>query len=488
MKIYTLGKMGGGCIRGGTLVLTSEGYRNIEELYGKNKLKERKSYFASYKRIPPALRVLSFDGSNVWWSNPSLIWKIPYKGYLLEIEIEESTLPLTPWHPIFVSKDPSIEIPAALIKRGMGVLTVERGKIDVKRVDDIKWAYFSGYLYDLTVPGGHTYVSTPLNIITHNTGSTTISLNTTIWLSKLRPSPSRKYVYIGSDFGRQSAAYLWDPEFFRLRREDPDSYPTLKEYLEGTAEAWEIAHVSNRFEFYKSIAFIPASPITTDEKDLTDKYDNYLSKMDDLVSFLRTRASIVIIDGPGSGGLGGLRDYLVLIPAADAFIPVVEPNKPSVDAVQPLINMALLMNVDYPLFVVNKVRDEDFKNIANLVKPLYAPPLNQKPIYVRFDDDVERAYKEGIPIVALNPNSKTSRDIRLIAESMLNIKNGNQILPSQKINSLRGLLGKLRRFKPEMKIKIPFMKPKELPPEDVEEEFKSIEKILKELAEQSEIK
>ncbi len=242
-------------------------------------------------------------------------------------------------------------------------------------------------------------------------GKTTISFNTLVAAQLIAPPPPGLVdVFIECDFGRQSAVYIWNPHFIEEREADPESYPTLREYLTGVAEPWEIAY-STSHPAYKSLVMIPAAPLSSSDREILKSYSEYSEKMLNLLRFLEPRCRLLVIDAPGAGGLSGLADYLLLMPLG-SFIPVAQPDKPSIDEASQLVDIAALAGGTVPVAVINKYRGG--KWAVRYAKASLVAGRTQI-LTVRDDRKAREAYEAGVPVVLYAPGSKASRDIKLLA-------------------------------------------------------------------------
>ncbi len=418
MKVVTFGKIGGGCIDGDSTILTKE-YGNIVFKRLFEKMVGFFKHEVTVVILPQGkLKVQSVNPENgrFKWNEVRCIWKIPVKGEICKVELSNGNVLLTsPRHPFLIVQGSKLLYKEAfrLNKQDKLFSTSDRKTIEVSKISRTT---VDTYFYDLTVDEYNNYISS--GTVIHNTGCTSISFNVAVWLSKLY---NKRIAFIEADFGRNSSEFLWDPDFIKAREENPDNYPTLKEYLNDSAKPWEIAHVSGRYPEYKNIAFIPASQIFTTKKDLYRNYQRYEEKMKNLTSFLKSKCQMIIIDGPGGGGFSGMADYYLLLPISDAFLPVVEPNKPTINATQPLIDLSTLLRIEYPAYIVNKVRKKDLKNLKELTRPLKKSD-SQPCFVVPYDENMEKSYRMGIPAALQYPDSKASKEIRRIAEFLMDTK------------------------------------------------------------------
>ena len=476
MKVVTFGKIGGGCIDGDSTILTKE-HGNIvfQRLFEKMVGIFRHEVIVAV--LPPGkLRVQSVNPENgePFWKEVRCIWRIPVKGEVCKVELSNGNSLLTSSrHPFLVIKDSKhlykkayrlskkdrlLSLPG---RRSLEVVKISRTTVDT-------------YFYDLTVDGYNNYASS--GIVIHNTGCTSVSFNTAVWLSKLY---NKRIAFIEADFGRNSSEFLWDPLFLKAREENPDDYPTLREYLNESAKPWEIAHVSNRYPEYRNIAFIPASQIFVSKKDLYKNYGSYEEKMRNLIEFLKSRCTMIIIDGPGGGGFSGMADYYLLLPVSDAFIPVVEPNKPTINATQPLIDLSTLLKLEYPTYIVYKVRRKDLKSIREITKPI-RKSATQPYFIVPYDENMEKSYRIGIPIAIQYPDSKAGKEIRRIAEFLMDAKIEREV--KRKV-SLAPLINAILYGNAQIKALVYQIKEKLISKgkvdDEISEELEEIEKLLK---------
>jgi len=330
----------------------------------------------------------------------------------------------------------------------------------------------------------------PLKVVTFGkrqggSGATTISFNAALWMIKLEPPPSgKRYVFVEADFGRQSALWLFDPEFLRAREEDPDSHPTLREFLMGSAEPRELLVTSERYPEYRDLSVVAAGSLTMSDKELMERYDRYLEKLDELMDFLNPISHRIVVDGPGAGGLSGLRDYYLLTTIADLFVPVVEPNKPSIDDAQALIDLAVTVGTGYACYVLNKYEDRHSSILRVAEEELAAPPLETRGFLVRYDEMAKRTYDEGKPLVLFAPHSPASQDIKRIAEFLLRVRVKEEYeRPSRKGRRLLEILRRLslRKLSPSAIFK-PLRKGRlETRDRELEEALREIEKMLEEM-------
>ena len=245
-------------------------------------------------------------------------------------------------------------------------------------------------------------------------GKTTISFNTIVAAQLIAPPPPGLVdVFIECDFGRQSAVHLWNPSFLREREASPDSYPTLREYLAGVASPWEIAY-STSHPAYRSMVMIPSAPLASSDRELLSSYSEYSEKMIKLLEFLKPRCRLLIIDAPGAGGISSLADYLLLIPLG-SFIPVVQPDKPSIDEASQLVDIAALAGSAVPAVVINKYRGGHWA-VSYARASLAA--RDARILTIREDRKAREAYEAGAPVVLYAPSSKASKDIKLLAQAL----------------------------------------------------------------------
>lgn len=267
----------------------------------------------------------------------------------------------------------------------------------------------------------------PVRVITFGkrqggSGATTVSFNATLWMIRLAPPRGgRIYAYVEADFGRQSALWLFDPELFRRIREDPDSQPTLRHLLAGSASPRDLLLTSDRYPEYRHMAVVAAGPLTASDREILEDYETYLEKLDDLRDFLLSVSERVIVDGPGGGGLAGLRDYYLLIPLADLFVPVLEANEPSIAEIQALIDLTVTVETGYACYVVNKFEDRHTP-ILELVERELADSPGIRGFTVRYDELAKRTYDAGKPLALAAPGSPASQDIRKLAEFLLRLR------------------------------------------------------------------
>ncbi len=474
--MVTFGKIGGGCVDGDSTILTKE-HGNIvfQKLFEKIVGIFRHEVIVAV--LPPGkLRVKSVNTENgePSWKEVRCIWRIPVKGEVCKVELSNGNSLLTSRrHPFLVIKDSKLLYKKAYrLSKKDRLLNPLEGK--ASEVTKIFRTTVDTYFYDLTVDGYNNYVSS--GIVIHNTGCTSVSFNTAVWLSKLY---NKRIAFIEADFGRNSSEFLWDPLFLKAREESPGDYPTLREYLNGSAEPWEIAHVSSRYPEYKNIAFIPASQIFSSKKDLYKNYPSYEEKMRNLIKFLKSRCAVIIIDGPGGGGFTGMADYYLLLPVSDAFIPVLEPNKPTINATQPLIDLSTLLKIEYPAYIVNKVRRKDLKDIREITRPIRKSEA-QPCFIVPYDENMEKSYRMGIPIAIQYPDSKACREIRRVAEFLMEAKTGSE---AKRRVSLTPLINAILYGNAQIKTLIYQLKEKLVSKgrvdDEISEELKEIEKLLK---------
>ncbi len=214
-------------------------------------------------------------------------------------------------------------------------------------------------------------------------GKTTVAFLSTILMATIKPPrDKKKYVYVEMDFGAESATKIWDASF-KVEGEN-----TLKDYLLDKCEIEDIAYTSSRNPVYRNIAFIPAGKITDVKLNLFAKYEMYVEKLDELMDFLWEKSEKIVIDCPGSGGLNYLRDYLLILPLGDSFIPVVEPDIPSIDSANSLIDLAMLMNLNYPLFIFNKYEKKYHWILEEAKRKLRIGETQQPFFTVRFDKKI----------------------------------------------------------------------------------------------------
>ena len=259
-------------------------------------------------------------------------------------------------------------------------------------------------------------------------GKTTVSFNTLVATQLIAPPPPGLLdVFLECDFGRQSAVHLWNPHFLEEREASPDSYPTLREYLAGVAEPWEIAY-STSHPAYRNLVMIPSAPLCSSDRELLKSYSEYSGKMLKLLEFLKPRCRLLVIDAPGAGGLSGLADYLLLIPLG-SFIPVVQPDKPSIDEASQLVDIATLAGSAVPAAVINKYRGG--KWAVSYAKAALAAGETQI-LTIRDDKKAREAYEAGVPVVLYSPSSRASKDIKLLAQTLASSAPAHTIQQAEK--------------------------------------------------------
>ncbi len=303
-------------------------------------------------------------------------------------------------------------------------------------------------------------------------GKTTIAFSTILSMAQLKPAEKeKKYIFVEADFGSNAATRIWDPNF------EMEKFRTLSDYLKGKCEVDEIAYVSDRYPIYREIAFIPSGKLNIEETSSIKETNNLLNKMRELKEFLASRAEKVVIDYPGGGGLNHLENYFLLFTVTDEIVPVIQPDPPSIEAADKLINFALLSGVKYRMVVVNKY-SKKFKKLLKVSEEKLAVNGQEIKIFtVNKDEQVPLHWSKLIPVVV--KKNRVRKDIEKIAAFLLDLENGTETKSQEQTveSSLKLKTNKLKKIFYILKNKAIFLGREKRSKEEI---FKELEAWLEE--------
>ncbi|MCS7123267.1 MAG: translation initiation factor IF-2 [Candidatus Aenigmarchaeota archaeon] len=148
----------GKCIFPKEKIISNEKKKKIEKFFDeKLKIFKDGNYFYINKKV----KVVSFDGKNFIKNFATQVWKVPFKGLLYKISLQNNKkIRVTKEHP-FLTENGWIR--ADKIKPGNKILTIN-GFEEVKKT---KTFFYKGFVYDFTVKKYQNYVAN--DILVHNT-------------------------------------------------------------------------------------------------------------------------------------------------------------------------------------------------------------------------------------------------------------------------------------------------------------------------------
>jgi len=150
------------------------------------------------------------------------------------------------------------------------------------------------------------------------------------------------------------------------------------------------------------------APLSTDEKvfERLKKLKRIVKKM----AF--SNYDFVILDGaPGFG-----EEVKTVIKASDKILVVTTPHRTSVEDAKKLVNLCKKLKKKEVYVVVNRVRNKRFELDFWEIRREVDVPIC---VVIPEDDEVQKALKEGIPVISYNKNSLASIAFRKLGSLLL---------------------------------------------------------------------
>jgi len=237
------------------------------------------------------------------------------------------------------------------------------------------------------------------------TGKSTIALSLAIEFSKL----SKSVLILDGDQHVRTT----ELKMIEVGRGDP----RLREVLEGRAEWREAVYACclqrdgeymfpNLYVLPAGAAFLPDLELGFDVLTFRERVE----RLDEVLCELEKRVAYIIIDTPANFG----REHLVLLSAADAIIPVLNPDDDTYLSTRRKFSelQALLGEFQILGCVLNKVpSDFDEQYWVERAEREIGKVLG----VVHFDEMVARAFSENLPIQVRYPGSKAAKELSALA-------------------------------------------------------------------------
>lgn len=246
------------------------------------------------------------------------------------------------------------------------------------------------------------------------TGKSTLSIGVGIEISKLFSGRDERVVIVDGDQRIKTT----ELKMIDIGRDDP----RLDDVLDGRAR-WKDAVYScclmrGRKYLYPNLAIMPAGAFFLPLSELDPKLERIREKVDrfgGLVDEIKERCAFAIIDTPASFSL----EHLAMIGAADAILPVVNPNDDSITSTLNMLREArnLMDYVDVLGCVVNRVpehvdADPWVEKASEIGEVLGIIPS---------DRYVDLAFSANYPVAALYPNAPSVRAMRSLAARVTSV-------------------------------------------------------------------
>jgi flagellar biosynthesis protein FlhG len=236
---------------------------------------------------------------------------------------------------------------------------------------------------------------------------TTVAMGLSIWISVMRPE--KRVLLIDGDLHVRSVELKMCPAV--------DA--TLADVLAGK-RAWEDAVytcqlLSGEEFLYPNLAVIPAGgrflPIPK-KGDVVFHFNRAWKIFEKMMSGVRQRFDTVIVDTPASVSY----EHLILTAIADRILYVCEANDDSISSTLATAKgLRDLMRLEPAGVVLSRVmKDIDVKPWVKKVSAI-APLLGVIP----FDETVDDAFRDNLPVPAAYPESHASLAIKEIAKKLL---------------------------------------------------------------------
>jgi septum site-determining protein MinD len=237
------------------------------------------------------------------------------------------------------------------------------------------------------------------------TGKSTVALSLSIELSKL----SKSVLVLDGDQHVRTA----ELKMIEVGRGDP----RLKEVLEGKADWREAVYACclqrggeyifpNLYILPAGAAFLPDLELGFDVGTFRERVE----KLDEVLRELEKKVAYIIIDTPANFS----REHLVLLSAADAIIPVLNPDDDTYLSTRRKLSelQALLGGFQIPGCVLNRVpSDFDEQYWIQRAEREIGKVLG----VIHFDEMVARAFSENLPVQVRHPESKAAKELTATA-------------------------------------------------------------------------
>jgi flagellar biosynthesis protein FlhG len=251
---------------------------------------------------------------------------------------------------------------------------------------------------------------------------TTVAMGLSIWISVMRPK--QRVLLVDGDLHVRSVELKMCPA-----RE-----ATLADVLAGK-RTWEDAVytcqlLSGGELLYPNLAVIPAGgrflPIVK-SGDVTDRLDRARRIFDRMMSELRDRFGTIIVDTPASVSY----EHLILTAIADRILYVCEANDDSINSTLVTARgLESFMNLEAAGVVLSRVMEgvdlKPWVKKANRIAPVLG--------VVPFDEVVDEAFRDNLPVAAAYPDSKASLAIKEIAKKLLRSKPPARVRLSKRLD------------------------------------------------------
>jgi MinD-like ATPase involved in chromosome partitioning or flagellar assembly len=266
------------------------------------------------------------------------------------------------------------------------------------------------------------------------TGKSTVALSLAIELSKL----SKSVLVVDGDQHVRTT----ELKMIEVGRGDP----RLREVLEERADWREAVYACclqrgdeymfpNLYVLPAGAAFLPDLELGFDVRTFRERVE----RLDEVLRELEKRVTYIIMDTPASFS----REHLVLLSAADAIIPVLNPDDDTYLSTRRKFSelQALLGEFQIPGCVLNRVpSDFDERYWVQRAEGEIGRVLG----VVHFDEMVARAFSENLPVQVRYPESKAAKELSAVAKTVHALKvkrRGKKIM-----ERIDGALAKLQKM------------------------------------------
>ncbi len=236
---------------------------------------------------------------------------------------------------------------------------------------------------------------------------TTVAMGLSIWISTMRPKD--QVLLVDGDLHVRSVELKMCPA----------RDATLADVIAGK-RSWEEAVytcqlVSGDELLYSNLAVMPAGrrflPIAK-SGEIAEKLNRARNVLEEMMTELRGKFQTIIVDTPASVGY----EHIILTAIADKILYVCEANDDSINSTLATAKgLEDFMDVEPAGVVLSKVMD-GFNTKPWLKKASeIAPVLGVVP----FDESVDDAFRDNLPVAAAYPDSKASLAIKEIAKKIM---------------------------------------------------------------------
>ncbi|MEM2674356.1 MAG: AAA family ATPase [Candidatus Hadarchaeales archaeon] len=243
------------------------------------------------------------------------------------------------------------------------------------------------------------------------TGKSTVALSLAVELSKFKPV----LILDGDRHVRTT-----ELKMIEVGRGEP----RLKEVLEGEADWREAVYaccLQRGGEYlFPNLHVLPAGDAFLPDLELgfdVEIFRERVEKLEEILRELEKRNSYLIIDTPASFS----REHLVLLSAADAIIPVLNPDDDTYLSTRKKLSELQSLMGEFQILgcVLNKVpSDFDEQYWIRRAEREIGKVLG----VVHFDDLLVRAFSENLPIQVRFPDSRASQELASISSKVRALK------------------------------------------------------------------